>query len=223
MKKVISFSLYGSSDRYCLGMLINIDIINEKYNDWTIYIYYNNIPLKILNILKTRNNVKLIECKTENYKWEGMFWRFYPFDSNDIDIFLSRDADSRISDREMKLINEWISSNKCFHIIRDHLGHGVPILGGMFGVKVKNFKKICTNLKNIDFYKTQYYKVYSKNIEKQPDQIFLKKIIYPIIKNNNLTHISDESLRFSKNDILIPKSAIFCGDAIMNPTYEFND
>jgi hypothetical protein len=95
MKKVISFCLYGSNDLYCLGLIENIDIINEKYNDWQIYVYYNNIPDKILNILKNKSNTYLFDCVHNGYKWEGMFWRFYPLESNDIDIFLSRDADSR--------------------------------------------------------------------------------------------------------------------------------
>ena len=33
-----------------------------------------------------------------------MFWRFYPIESNNVDIFLSRDSDSRITDREMNLV-----------------------------------------------------------------------------------------------------------------------
>jgi hypothetical protein len=220
MKKVISFSLYGHSDRYCLGMLINIDIINTKYKDWEIYIYYNNIPLKILEIFKTRNNVKLIECETNNYRYEGSFWRFYPFESNDIDIFLSRDADSRISDREMNLINDWISSDKCFHIIRDHLGHGIQILAGLFGVKVKKFQQLSSkkNFKKIDFYIKHYY----KNHQKQSDQFFLRDIVWPIIKNNHMAHISNGGRRHTPNDIEIPRSAIFCGDAILNPTYDFD-
>ena len=47
MNKVISFSLYGKLDFYCLGLIENIDLINEKYNDWKIYVYYANIPENI--------------------------------------------------------------------------------------------------------------------------------------------------------------------------------
>ena len=64
-----------------------------------------------------------------------MFWRFYPIENKDIDIFLSRDVDSRITEREMKFVNEWINSDKIFHIIRDHPGHRIEILRGTFGIK----------------------------------------------------------------------------------------
>jgi hypothetical protein len=75
----------------------------------------------------------------------------------------------------------------------------------MFGVNVKKFKEISLhhNFKNIDFYKNNYYNVYEKNVEKWPDQDFLRTIIYPIIKNDNLSHISYDNLRYSERDIMI--------------------
>lgn len=212
MKKVISFCLYGSNDLYCLGLIENIDIINEKYNDWQIYVYYNNIPDKILNILKNKSNTYLFDCTHNGYKWEGTFWRFYPIESNDIDIFLSRDTDSRITDREINLVNSWIQSNKAFHIIRDHPGHGIPILAGTFGVDIKQFKKLINNInfKSINEYITMYYNIYDKDSEKHVDsqfngvdQVFLCNLVYPIIKDHNMAHIVCDSLRHSPNDILI--------------------
>lgn len=216
MNKIISFCLYGNIDMYCLGLIENIDIINEKYSDWKIYVFYNNIPPNILNILRDKKNTFLFECIHNGYKWEGMFWRFYPIEYDDIDYFLSRDADSRISDREMNLINEWIYSNKSFHIIRDHPWHDIEILGGTFGVNIKKFKELIIDkdFKNIDFYKEHYYYIYDKNREKWPDQQFLKEIIYPIIKDDNITHISYESVRYSPNDILIPTNDNFIGKPI---------
>ena len=216
MNKVISFCLYGNKDLYCLGLIENIDIINKKYNDWKIYVYYSNIPDNILNILRNKSNTYLFECTNQGYKWEGMFWRFYPIENKDIDYFLSRDADSRISDREINLVNEWILSGKSFHIIRDHPFHKIEILGGTFGVNVKKFKVLCINydFKNINYYKEQYYNIYNKDIERWPDQDFLQKIIYPIIKYDNITHISYNNLRYSDNDILISINDNFIGKVI---------
>ena len=225
LKKIISFSLYGDLDRYCVGMIENIDIITVRYPDWGIHVYYHNIPDHILLILKSKRNTTLIECQSNGYKWEGMFWRFYPIESTDIDIFLSRDADSRISDREMDLINEWIESDKTFHIIRDHPGHRIEILGGTFGIKNKPFqiKAKEGGFQPIDYYKNQYYERYHKDVEKQPDQTFLTEFIYPLIKDDNVSHISEEGLRYSEHDKLIPKAVNFVGDAILHPSYTITE
>tara|TARA_B110000037_G_scaffold212155_1_gene264565 strand:+ start:754 stop:1413 length:660 start_codon:yes stop_codon:yes gene_type:complete len=213
MNKIISFSLYGELDFYCLGLIENIDLINEKYNDWKIYVYYANIPEKILKILKNKQNTYLFECKHNGYNWEGMFWRFYPIESKDIDIFLSRDVDSRITEREMKFVNEWINSKKSFHIIRDNPAHGIEILAGTFGVKVKEFSKI-NNLKNIDYYKEIFYKRFNKNQDRQPDQVFLVEYIWTFIKDNHMAHIAFENLRFTKEDILTEFVPRFIGEPI---------
>ena len=89
-----------------------------------------------------------------------MFWRFYPIES-DIDIMLSRDVDSRITEREMNLVNQWIESDKTFHIIRDHMGHKIEILGGTWGCKVKQFQERY-KIKKIDEYINIYYKKFKK-------------------------------------------------------------
>lgn len=75
----------------------------------------------------------------------------------------------------------------------------------MFGVNVKKIKPLLdqNNFINIDYYKEQYYNIYNQDIERWPDQDFLKNIIYPIIKNDNLSHISYDNLRYSDNNILI--------------------
>ena len=203
MKKVISFCIYGNLIKYTIGLIKNIEIINSKYPEWEIYIYYFNIPDNIFNILKKQKNCSCFPCKHRGYNWEGMFWRFYPIEY-DIDIMLSRDTDSRITEREMVLVNQWIDSDKTFHIIRDHRGHRVEILGGTWGCKVKQFQERY-NIKKIDDYINIYYKRFKKKIKKNPDQYFLKENIYPLIKNDNMSHISLEYVRYSEKDIIINK------------------
>ena len=49
----------------------------------------------------------------------------------------SRDLDSLITEREAAAVLEWQQpeyDNRPVHIMRDHPSHGVPILGGMWGV-----------------------------------------------------------------------------------------
>jgi hypothetical protein len=112
-----------------------------------------------------------------NYNINAMQWRFLPIDEEDVDIFISRDLDSRFSFREIQSINEWINSNKTIHIMRDHPHHSSPILGGMWGMKkIKNFNiKEEINEYNI----SKNYNANEDWYDKWWDMNFLKDVIYP--------------------------------------------
>ena len=40
-----------------------------------------------------------------------------------MDAFVSRDLDSRLSQREATAVQHWLASNRTFHIMRDHWDH----------------------------------------------------------------------------------------------------
>jgi hypothetical protein len=54
-----------------------------------------------------------------------------------VDIFLSRDLDSRFSEREVAAVDEWLKSEETFHVMRDHELHTNEMLAGMWGVKLE--------------------------------------------------------------------------------------
>ena len=207
MVNVFSFCLYGSNPKYTLGMIENVKIINDKFNGWYIYIYYNNVPENILKQLQLYNNVVLIKSTYTNHK--TMLDRFKAIDNVDVDIMMVRDADSRIHDRDIWAINQFINSTKKLHIIRDHRYHQRPIMGGIFGMKkgLINF-----NIENaIKLFEPQHADIY------QVDQNFLQYFIYPTaIKNNDyLLH----GHTIAGNEILTPfpfpvVNNDFCGQVI---------
>ncbi|CAG0902243.1 unnamed protein product [Darwinula stevensoni] len=53
-----------------------------------------------------------------------------------VDVFLSRDLDSRVSWREAFAVKEWLSTPATYHIMRDHPKHDIPMLAGTFGMKL---------------------------------------------------------------------------------------
>jgi len=220
-RKVVSFSLYGNNPKYCLGIIENIENIYRLLKGWYIYIYYDNVPIKLIEFLGTFDMVKLIKCDIEtDYEWVGMFWRFYQFD-DDTDIWLSRDADSRINERDVMFIKSWLNTNYACHIIRDDKYQSCVIMGGMFGINNKEFKKYKRHsIKEwIEIYKNKY----SANMVRSVDQKFLRREIYPSISHNNLTHIGCDEVRMNKNDILIlpNENDELCGqqDKIKDETY----
>ena len=67
MKKVFSFTLFGSQEKYWKGLLVNINLIHEKFPDWEIWVYIgNDVPDIVLYTLKSFSDVKLIETKEIN-------------------------------------------------------------------------------------------------------------------------------------------------------------
>ena len=42
----------------------------------------------------------------EDGDWSGMFWRFHPCSEEDVDVVLSRDTDSRLTQREKDAVDE---------------------------------------------------------------------------------------------------------------------
>ena len=70
-----------------------------------------------------------------------MNWRFLPTLDSQVDFFMSRDLDSLIYKREFFAVQEWLKSRKTLHIMRDHPLHKTPILGGMWGMKLRNLER----------------------------------------------------------------------------------
>jgi len=118
-----------------IGAIKNAKLANKIYPDWMCRFYIGqSVPTSIVVELSQMNNVQIVEMP-EFGDWRGMYWRFVAIDEDDIDIMISRDTDSRLNYREKAAVDEWIASDKKFHIMRDHPAHGFPILGGMWGIK----------------------------------------------------------------------------------------
>ena len=177
MTKVISISVWGDAPRYCIGAIKNAELSRELLPDWTCRIFVDHtVPNQYINKLHSMENVEVAEVDDAGVF--GAFWRFYSMFESDDTITISRDSDSRISPREVKCINEWLTSDKKFSIIRDHERHyDWPILAGMWGVK----GKLDENIKNsmLEYSKHHFY---------TSDQIFLKDVIWKESETNSMIH-----------------------------------
>ena len=177
MRKIISFSLWGKDPKYTIGAIENAKLVNEIYQGWIGRFYCGkSVPENIINTLKDTPNTEVISMD-EDGDWTGMFWRFLA--CKDSDVMISRDTDSRLSLREKLAVDEWLKSNKDFHIMRDHPYHSMEILGGMWGCRNGILNDIEEDI--IKYNKGNFWQV---------DQNFLKEKIYPKILKNSLTHDS---------------------------------
>lgn len=135
MKKVISFGLWGNNPDYTAGAIKNIDLARRIYPGWEVWFYIeDDVDPKVVESVEQVAD-KVIEYK-DAHGWDGLFKRFLPMCDPEVDVFISRDCDSRLSDREYQAVEEWLASDKQFHAMRDHEAHRFPpVLGGMWGAK----------------------------------------------------------------------------------------
>ena len=204
MKKVIAYSLWVDDPMYWVGAVKNIELCKIYYPGWVSRFYIDKrSKTELIETIKGDNvEVILVDSKDS---FHGMFWRFWASEDTDVDIFLSRDCDSRISEREVNAVNEWLESDKDFHIMRDHPYHTVPILGGMWGSRNGLMRKIGI-IKLIESW-NQFQR-------KGIDQDFLGKCVYPLIINTAMEH-SEFGLNFGGETKLFPSKRLdyeFVGD-----------
>lgn len=212
--KVLSFSLYGDNPIYTIGCIKNAQIKKEVFKDWEMWVYHNDtVPQNILNDL-SELNVKLIDTK-ENNGFFGSLWRFNPITEPNVEYFISRDCDSRISLRDEIAVNEWIQSDKTFHILRDHpIGHGWPMNAGMWGSKgnsIPNFKDLMIN----------YLINNNRTDDKSIDQCFLRDIIHPIAVNGLFLH--DEYFNYERIGQSIKRDRSIDDFAFIGESVDEND
>ncbi len=192
MKNVIAYSLWGEHPMFWFGACRNIEQAKEFFPGWICRFYIDrNCPQNLIDSLIGENvEIVLMDSKAS---FEGAFWRFEAAADPSVDIMLSRDCDSRFSHREVSAINEWLVSDKEFHIMRDHPYHTVPILAGMWGCRNGLLRRGSVDIVSMINNWTHY-------TIKGCDQDFLGQVIYPLVKDVSMEH-SEFNLRYG-NDVL---------------------
>jgi hypothetical protein len=176
MKKLVCFSLWGDNPKYTIGAIRNAESIRKIYPGWTARFYCGtSVPTNIIQELLNLN-VEIVNMGVPG-DWSGMFWRFEAIAEPDVEVMLSRDTDSRLSFREAKAVDQWLSTDKLFHVMRDHPEHNTQILGGMWGAR----KPILQDMK-------QLLKSYKKEDFWQVDQNFLREVVWPRVAYTVCTH-----------------------------------
>tara|TARA_R110000744_G_scaffold18499_9_gene49669 strand:- start:3571 stop:4227 length:657 start_codon:yes stop_codon:yes gene_type:complete len=175
--KLITFCLWGTDFKYLKGAVRNAELAKTIYPEWICRFYVGtSVPFSFIHQLESMENVEVVE-KNEFGDWRGMYWRFEAASDPDVEAMISRDTDSRLNAREKAAVDEWLASDKGFHIMRDHPWHKYPVLGGMWGVKsgvIPNMRELISNFAQEDKYGTDYK--------------FFAEMIIPRLKNNIMTH-----------------------------------
>ena len=167
--KVFSFCLYGTEANYYTGLLENIQRIREWFPEFDVFVYKGTCdPSWVIP------NATVIETGREGAI--NMLYRYVPLKTAEIGFI--RDADSRITERDRWCIQDFLASPQNYHMIRDHIWHKSPIMGGLFGWKKPLDVEIDT----------------SGNAGYGYDEHYLSKIVYPKILPELLVHTNIRGL-----------------------------
>lgn len=183
-KFVISFCLWGNENRYTVGLIENLKLALFFYPEFTPYVYIHYKTATEEYIQSIHNAHPYVEIIIKNEELirpkRFMLWRIEPLEDKTVDLFISRDTDTRIFAREVLAVRQWLSSNKKIHIMRDHPQHFNKILGGMFGVRTEHLREY-----NWSQMIEAYYRIHGDD---ENDQHFLEKFLY------NMTPLSDKMI-----------------------------
>jgi len=113
-------------------MIQNAWLMPRIYPGWECHVWLgDDVPLETAGRLFDLNCV----LHVLNLGWrQRMFYRLLIHDEPGVERYLIRDADSRISMRERRCVDEWMRTDAILHTIHDHFYHQRPIQGGMFGI-----------------------------------------------------------------------------------------
>ncbi len=179
-RNIISYSLFGQSPRYCEIAVLNAKLAQTIYPQWTCRFYIDDsVPQLIIQRLE-QAGAQIHFVKETNQKYSGLFWRFFVMDDPNVDCFIIRDADSLLSYKEKAAVDEWLNSDKWFHVMRDAIEHCELILAGMWGGRTGVFSHMQETIENY------FSRLPVKN--RSIDQVFLRKVIYPTISQSLLVH-----------------------------------
>lgn len=181
MKKVVSFCVFGNDQKYTYGAIRNAELAAKIYPEWQCWFYIaTDVDANIVDQLRKFPNSRIITAGNNCIR--STLWRFYPASDPDVDVFISRDTDSRINRRERAAVNQWLESGKSLHVMRDHHYHTFQIMAGMWGFRglIPNIQKQISEF--ISSYNGSEYKYF--------DQLFLASEIYNKYVSDAMIHDS---------------------------------
>lgn len=197
-QKVVSYSVGGkNSAEYVFGAQQLVPQVKEMYPGWTMRLYTDastNPYTWMCPFVCT--NPHLDMCDTAQLPGLGnvthshpRMWRFATMGDPLVHLYLMRDADMPMLQREVDAVNHWLQAGTCYHAMRDNPNHGVPMLAGMWGGCHDKWNP----KKNV--FRTRAAALCSTS-PKASDQGILAKELWPVALRNVTVHDAYTCKRF---------------------------
>jgi tetratricopeptide (TPR) repeat protein len=176
---VIAFSLWGANPRYLRGLLRNLLLIPELYPSWTARVYLDrSVPQEFRALAESLGAELCLQPDAVTLR-ERLCWRFQVANDATVGRFLVRDTDSVVNQREARAVQQWIESDRWFHVMRDWWTHTDLVLAGMWGGVAGVLPDLMELLRS-----------YTPAARETPnvDQWFLRDCVWDSIRRSVLSH-----------------------------------
>lgn len=138
-QKIISYTVYGQDAFYVRYLKLIAQTAKKFYPDWIIRIYHNNSISRSfmceLECLRANdgyldnvdfcdiNELDFIEMNRLRVNFASIlhtFWRWLPIGDDFVEVFLSRDSDFCVVERDKEAVDDWLKSGTRFHLMRGY-------------------------------------------------------------------------------------------------------
>ena len=181
-KRLISFGLWGDNRVYLEGAVANARLAPSVYPGWTCR-FYANKRVPVIGQLRGLG-CEVVETDDE------LDWRQLAASDTAAEYIIFRDVDSRLGQREAKLVAAWIKSGQIAHVVYPELfrrfaaRHSKPLLlGGLWGVKGGVLPHVAERLR----------------VWHEPHEAFVKNHDFKFANEFILPHVIHD-LRIDEND-----------------------
>lgn len=191
-------SLYGQLTKYTWGAIRNAQIVPVFFPGWVLRIYLPDpshaelaVPARIVSTL-TSLGAQLAFVNASTQQVHPSQWRYLVADDPSVQVFLIRDADSRLTDRDAAAVNLWQNNWQPFHCIRDHLNHTAQALvDGLWGARTKPLRQLL-GAPMAQLLQMDPHAVLSILPQKPPtgEVHFLGDLLWPLVQDYALCHDS---------------------------------
>lgn len=181
-RNVIAFSLHGSQRLYGEGAVRNAVGTHFLYPEWTCRFYVDDSVPNDLLIELRRQGAEVKRVDGLPAARFGTLWRFLVADDPDVDRYLVRDCDACLNLRERAAVEDWIASNRHFHVMRDAITHTELVLAGMWG----GVRGALPPMSEAILAFSQH-----APLSRTVDQQFLRERVWPTVRQSVLVHDSN--------------------------------
>jgi hypothetical protein len=134
-ENVISYVLWGEDPRYHVPLHENLRVKDHLFPSWTIRVYVDrSMPENLRKGLQQAGAQVIVkEHPPGQPPARRLVWRYDVLADPNVKRYLIRDADSLLTIKERVAVDDWLRSDKHFHLMRDFRTHTDLVLAGLWG------------------------------------------------------------------------------------------